>query len=213
MFMQNEQYITITQEVKYSSLGNISADTKKVWIVLHGYGQLSRFFIRKFSVLESPISFVIAPQATSKFYLKNNGGRVGANWMTKEDRLVDIRNYTTYLNQLYDSLKLPETVEVNVIGFSQGAATASRWLADGYVKASNLLLWSGIFPPDLDIINTQNALSKTNVYNIYGLVDPYFTTNKAKEQEAIITELKLDVKHIKFDGGHDIDSKTLEQFV
>ena len=40
---------------------------------------------------------IIAPQGLHKFYLEGTSGRVGASWMTKENREDDIKNYLVYL--------------------------------------------------------------------------------------------------------------------
>ena len=210
--MSSQQYIDIVQQAKFSTIGKLNANTKQVWIVLHGYGQLSQYFIRKFSILSENGHFVIAPEALSKFYLSENSQRVGATWMTKEDRLNDIENYIRYLNTLYDSFDFSDNQNVTVLGFSQGAATASRWLAHGHVHADRLLLWSGIFPPDMDIINARDSLINTEVYNIYGSEDPYLNEEKRDEQRKIIEQLQLPTKHITFKGVHDIDTKTLSLF-
>jgi predicted esterase len=211
--MQQERYINITQQAKLATLGELSNDTKQVWIVLHGYGQLSQYFIRKFRLLSEHGHFVVAPEATSRFYLNGHDGRVGATWMTKEDRLQDIENYTAYLNHIYDSYNFSENIDVTVVGFSQGAATASRWLASGYVRVDRLLLWSGIFPPDLDVISAKSALMNTIVYNLHGTSDPYLSEEKLTEQKSIVDKLQIPISNMSFDGGHDIMTSTLSQFL
>ena len=211
--MSDQHYINITQQAKFSTLGELNSNTKHIWFVLHGYGQLSQYFIRKFSVLADHGHYVVAPEALSRFYLNGHSGRVGATWMTKEDRLKDIENYVTYLNSLYDTFSITDQQQVNVLGFSQGAATASRWLANGHIKAHQLLLWAGIFPPDLDIINARKALTKTHVYNIYGSQDPFLDEKKLEEREKIIEQLKINVENIIFNGKHDINVPTLEKFL
>ena len=35
----------------------------------------------------------MAPEGLSRFYLEGFSGKVGATWMTREDRLNDIDNY------------------------------------------------------------------------------------------------------------------------
>jgi predicted esterase len=207
--MTEDHYLNITQQAKYTTLGQLNGQTKEVWIVLHGYGQLAKYFIRKFSTLTDRGHFVIAPEARSKFYLNGHSGRVGATWMTKEDRLKDIENYTLYLNTLYDSFGFNDTIKITVVGFSQGAATASRWLAAGQAHVDRLLLWSGIFPSDMDILSTRQALDNTTVYNIYGTNDPYLNEEKMKEQQMNVDQLQLPVKQLSFEGAHDIDTPTL----
>lgn len=211
--MSKEHYINITHQAKYSTIGKLDSTTKQVWFVLHGYGQLSQYFIRKFSLLSDNNQFVIAPEALSRFYLNGHDGRVGATWMTKEDRLKDIENYIGYLNHLYDSFNLDTNVEVTVVGFSQGAATASRWLSYGHVRAHRLLLWAGIFPPDMEVISAHKSLKKTALYNIHGSDDPYLNSEKLQEQKEIVNQLHLTTKNISFKGGHDIHTPTLSLFL
>lgn len=211
--MSEEHYLNITQQAKYSTLGKLDGHTKHAWFVLHGYGQLSQYFIRKFAVLADHGHFVIAPEARSKFYLNGHDGRVGATWMTKEDRLKDIENYTRYLNTLYKSFDFNNQIKLTVLGFSQGAATASRWLASGQSHVDRLLLWSSIFPPDMDITNTRQALRDAEVYNIYGTKDPFLTSEKLEEQKEIVHQLQLSTKNISFEGVHDIETSTLLSFL
>jgi hypothetical protein len=35
-------------KARYYKLGEINKDTVQVWFVLHGYGQLAQYFLRKF---------------------------------------------------------------------------------------------------------------------------------------------------------------------
>ncbi len=210
--MPEEHYLNITQQAKYSTIGNLNSTTKQVWFVLHGYGQLSRFFIKKFSLLADIDHFIIAPEATSRFYLNGHNERVGATWMTKEDRLKDIENYVSYLNSLYDSFDFLADIQITVVGFSQGAATASRWLANGHARAHRLLLWAGIFPPDMDILYARKTLKDTEVYNVYGTEDPFLDQEKLSEQKKIVEQLQLSTKNISFEGKHDIDNTTLLSF-
>ena len=46
-----KKQISIPKTHKYSQLGEFSEKTNNVWIVLHGYGMLSEFFIKKFECI------------------------------------------------------------------------------------------------------------------------------------------------------------------
>ena len=81
---------------------------------------------------------------TARYYLEGAHGRVGASWMTKEAREDDIVDYVRYLDALSAELRLTERRPV-LLGFSQGVATASRWVAMGQTAFSRLILWSGVF--------------------------------------------------------------------
>ena len=97
-----EHQLTVSRTARYHQLGELSAMTRRVWFVAHGYGQLAAYFIRHFAPLTAadPHLVVVAPEGLSRFYLNGTGGRVGATWMTKEDRLAEIEDYVAYLNQL-----------------------------------------------------------------------------------------------------------------
>jgi hypothetical protein len=74
---------------RYAVSGNPTA--KNLLYVLHGYGHLAPYFIRKFNSLED--SFIVAPEGMYRFYLYGSSGRVGACWMTKEERLDDALDF------------------------------------------------------------------------------------------------------------------------
>ncbi len=99
-----ENHLKITKTARYYTLGELNDQTENVWFVIHGYGQLAEFFIKKFNVLNDGKTLIIAPEALSKFYLKEFTGRVGATWMTREDREHEIEDYINYLNTLYDTV-------------------------------------------------------------------------------------------------------------
>ena len=79
----HEHSIKVENTAHYVSLGELNRETKEIWIVCHGYGQLAKFFIRKFKILQKESVYIVAPQGFHKFYLKGFSGRVGASWMTK----------------------------------------------------------------------------------------------------------------------------------
>lgn len=181
-------------------------------IVLHGYGQLAEFFIRKFEPLLQDNWTILAPQGLSKFYLEGFSGKVGASWMTKEDREIDIQNQLSYLNALY----LQECTENNykkivVLGFSQGAATASRWLTIANVTFDQLILWAGIFPNDLDASLSKKRLEGKKLDLVFGDKDPFVTEERMENQKTLITDAALPFEIHSFEGKHDIDIDTLKK--
>lgn len=208
-FMSN--YINLSFKARYETLGNTS-NPKKIWIVLHGYGQQAQFFMRKFKPLIDDDTLIIAPEGLHRFYLKGYDGRVGASWMTKEDRLIDIENYLSYLNSIINHLEFEIcNLELNLIGFSQGAATASRWLNEGKVKFNKLVLWSSVFPEDLDFELIPEQLEETSIYFCYGNDDEFMPSDRVEAFKSKLSQLNLKSKicNLEFQGGHDIDAETL----
>ena len=144
-----EGKIKVKKTFRYYTFGNPDK-AEHIWFVLHGYGQLAFFFLRKFNVLDPDKHFVVAPEGMHRFYLKGTNGRVGASWMTKEARLDDIEDNHDFLDQLFAKLTQKYSFKKRtLLGFSQGGATASRWHQKNTFKADNFILWACVFPPDL----------------------------------------------------------------
>src|SRR5688572_6736067 len=155
----NEHHINVSKTARYYTLGTPSDQISDVWFVCHGYGQLASDFIKEFECIESPSRLIVAPEALSRFYLSDGTGfhgpdsKVGATWMTREDREAEIADYIAYMERLYDEIfrVVPrESAKVTVLGFSQGGATATRWLTRGRAKADRLQIWGSFLPADYD---------------------------------------------------------------
>jgi len=153
---------------------------------------------------------VIAPEGLNRFYLKGFSGRVGATWMTREGRLKDIDNYINYLNSVY-LFEVPSdpAFKINILGFSQGAATASRWVTQSTLHFDSLILWAGIFPPDMNVVISKKRLYRKNVLLVFGSNDPFVSNEKLSVQKELAAGLGLSPKIITYRGDHDIDSKVL----
>ena len=205
----NTQSFTIQKTARYSAHGN-PEKAKHLLIALHGYGQLVPYFIRKFQMLDADKYYVICPEGPHRFYLKGTSGRVGASWMTKESRDTDIQDYVQYLDQLMDDIKEQYKFEsTTLLGFSQGGATASRWLAYGGHQFDRFLLWAAVFPPDMDSAFIPRFDSSHN-YWVIGSNDQFIDEEKAEQYfDQLKTQLKQ-VEIVKFEGKHDIDAETLK---
>ncbi len=200
--------IKIKKTAKYVTYGDAEkADT--ILFVLHGYGQLADFFIRKFNVLDDNKYFVVAPEGLHRFYLKGSSGRVGASWMSKERREEDISDYINYLDDLWKHISNQYQFKNKVlIGFSQGGATASRWHCLGNFNANQFILWAAIFPPDMkkDFCHQFNS---SNNYLVFGDEDEYYNDNEVNAHLKELNEQLFEFELIKFKGNHNIESKTL----
>src|SRR5256714_10666900 len=177
-----EHHIGVTRSARYFTLGNSSSGVEEVWFACHGYGQLAARFLEKLRVLDDGRRYLVAPEGLSRFYLSESPTerRVGATWMTREDRLAEIDDYVRYLDAVYaDVLRSLDraAVTVHALGFSQGTSTVSRWAAMGNAKIDRLTLWGGEFPPDLDL--TVDALASRlrgmQLALVYGRSDEYIT--------------------------------------
>ena len=139
---------------------------------------MSRYFIRYFDELNSEENYIIAPQASSKYYLKNEYKHVGASWLTKENTEAEIKNVMANLNAIYYAEQIPANVQFYVLGFSQGVSVALRWVSRFQITCDKLIIYAGSIPSELTtndfaFINPE----KTKILNIVGLQDEYLRSD------------------------------------
>jgi predicted esterase len=205
--MQKHQ-LTIPKTARYVTIGEINDQTENVWFVIHGYGQLAEYFIKKFNVLDDGKTVIIAPEALSRFYLKEFSGRVGATWMTREERDSEILDYLNYLNLLYDTVLQNTDVnnlKINILGFSQGTATVARWCMNEHIKYDRLILWAGYFGNGIQDVIDPAKLTDKEVVLCYGKIDEFLVKIDIKQYENDIQKVIPHVQIHTFEGGHTID--------
>src|SRR5688572_25204645 len=127
-----EHYLRVSKTTRYYTIGSVEG-ARDLWIVCHGYGQLAAKFIQPFHTIAAPDRLIVAPEALHRFYLDPppapaSQRRVGATWMTREDRETDIADYVDYFDTLIsEMLSHAPNARLRVLGFSQGSATMLRW--------------------------------------------------------------------------------------
>jgi len=211
--MIQENHLQVQKTARYFSLGELTAATQSVWIVLHGYGYHGHFFLKRFESIASEKRFIVAPEGLSKFYKDGVYGKVGASWMTKEDRLHEIEDNIHYLEKLTDSIfeKIDRAaVQLNVVGFSQGGATMVRWLAESSYQVDNLVLWSTSIPHDFDYEKEARMFDGSKNFLIVGKQDEFLEWIKIDELREQITKSKIQIEEHWFDGKHEIRPEELE---
>ena len=201
-----EQTLVIPKTVRYFTLGELN-QSSKLLIVLHGYGQSAFFFLKKFEFLISKGYFIVAPEGMHRFYLEGTSGRVGASWMTKEARQDDIRDNFNYLEGLLNHfIGIKDNLTIDILGFSQGAATATRWYEKSRFNIRSLVLWASVFPEDVTMDFSINTT--TTCYFVLGDNDPYFDSQS--EQRCLQTYESLRFNIIRFDGKHEMNQLVLD---
>jgi len=187
----------------------------EVWIVLHGYGQLAEFFIRRFLPYASAERLFIAPEGTNHSYLKDFQGRVGANWMTSYNREAAIANNHRYLNRMMEEVlsAFEQVPHIHLLGFSQGAATGTRWASQWKGTLDSLILWGGGFAHDLALELAKEKFASTEVILVHGLEDELVTEESKKRQEELLLVLGKPLKLLTFSGGHELESQMVERII
>lgn len=213
-----EEHIPVRRTARYALLGEAGSDTREVWFVCHGYRQLARRFLRRFLPIAAPERLLVAPEGLSRFYLDDGEGphgpdsRVGATWMTREDRLSEITDYVAALDTLYDHVLVGLDrggVRIRVLGFSQGAHTASRWLALGRAEADELVLWAEVLPRDFPWEEGLERLRRLRLTLITGSADPWLTPDRLESEAASLRERGVSCRTLIHPEGHVLQEGAL----
>jgi predicted esterase len=155
---------------------------------------------------------MIAPQASSKYYLNGEYKHVGASWLTRENTQAEIENVMANLNAIYHAEQIPEHVNFFVLGFSQGVSVAMRWVARYQISCAKLIVYAGSIPnelteKDFEFIHPE----KTKIINIVGLQDPYFTEARMQQEHEKMQTLFGEHYIFKtYEGTHKVDRKALQ---
>jgi predicted esterase len=203
----------VERTARYYTLGGRdgAGPVKTIWFVLHGYSQLAGDFVRYFSDLADTDTLIVAPEAMNRFYMigidKPARERpVGATWMTREDRDSEIADYVEYLEALHEEVARDAArfgAKVNVLGFSQGAATATRWIMHGKAHVDRLVLWGGLTPPDASLSGAA-SLRNVPLTLVIGERDQYVSAAMLSAEQARLESAKIPFDVISFEGGHVI---------
>ncbi len=203
--------ISTSKKARYFLSQHPHSEIDQVWIVLHGYGQLANSFLNWFKPVFSKNILIISPEGLHRFYWKGFNGKVAAAWMTKEDRVDDINDYINYLDNLIDQIKpqLSKKIFYHLLGFSQGAATACRWVNAGNTKFNSLTLWAGSFPEDIDCINKMNIFNTLNTKIFIGDNDEFYNEKIIEKEIKKLNDHKMNFKIQRYKGIHKIENLPL----
>lgn len=206
-------HLEVVKTARYWTLGGADS-AREVWFVLHGYKQLARRFLERFAPIDDGTRLIVAPEALSRFYVGAEQGRhgpasvVGATWMTREDRLHEISDYVGYLDRLAEAVGTAGR-PVTILGFSQGVATATRWVTHGAVRPGRLILWGDFIPPDLDMAMAADALRTVDVVLVRGDRDPALSGDLGEEEARRLQAAGIDHRTLSYAGGHEVEGDPL----
>lgn len=196
----------VQQTARWFKIGASPSEADHVVIVLHGYGQHPAFMLDGFmDLINDPGISICAPEALSRFYVRGTEGRVGASWMTRDDRLSDISDHLAYLNSWLNSLSISPKAQLTLIGFSQGVATAGRWLASG-LNIHQALLHSGTVPVEWHSTDTTEAPQFSKSIERFVLFrgdsDSIYSEENHIQAATFLKECGYKVETVEYEGGH-----------
>lgn len=210
-----EHHVRVGRTARYYTAGVASPETDEIWIVCHGYAQLARHFIRSFAPIAGGSRLVVAPEALNRYYADRAPGqsaqdaRVGATWMTREDRDHEIEDYIAYLDAVAARVALPVGRDVRTIafGFSQGAATASRWAARGTARIHDVVLWGAGIAHEL---TAAGGLFRGAALTVaIGSEDRQMDEASIAGELADLRSAGIAATLLRYDGGHRVEAAAL----
>jgi len=205
-----EKQVSYKATNTYETLNTYHSNTKNVWLIFHGLGFLSRYFLRHFEALDPTENYIICPQAPSKFYLGDQYKHVGACWLTKENTALETQNVLTYIDEVFTAEKINPETNLIVLGYSQGVSIATRWLASRKIPCKKLILHSGGIPKELTPEDFSHLDISTQTTYLYGDKDPYIT--QARKTEETIKASALfgpTLSTVVFDGIHEVHGPSI----
>jgi len=214
----NEKEISYQTTSEYATLNQLTDKTKHVWLVFHGMGYLSKYFIKYFKALNPEENYIIAPQAPSKYYIQPKM-HVGANWLTREKTQLGMQNIQSYLDAVLDNEQIPADKNLIVFGYSQGVSIATRFIVRHQLQCSQLVLHSGGIPKELiredfEYLDKIPACAGMTVKLIYGTQDEYLNEERIALEKEKATKLfanRLEI--MPFEGKHIVNVDYINSLV
>ena len=204
-------HMEVMKRARVLTIGEVGPHLKHFWLACHGYGQSVHRFVSKFDTFDLSDTLVVAPEGLSRFYWKGVSDHPVASWMTSEDRLLEIEDYSAYLSKVFNHFRgtIPKDVTVNIFGFSQGGTTVLRWINEHQPNFDQLFLWASDIPQDLNYNQYSDYWSAQKVCYIYGYQDEFITPARVQTMNERSINLPFQVQVLTFDGGHRVDRTVL----
>jgi predicted esterase len=205
-FSMKQKLFTVSRQANYYTLGEPTAN--EWWILLHGYAQRADEILKDCSPLLNENRYMLAPEGLSRFYREGFSGAIGATWMTSYLREAEIEDYVHYLNSWWQAMqKEGQANRIILLGFSQGVATATRWLSAGNIHPQELILFAGSPAHELDPGDLKDKAD--NFHFIFGDQDPFFSEADVYKKLENWQGAGIDIRVQKFNGRHRIIPESL----
>ncbi len=219
-------HISVPKTARYYQIGTPNPLVRDVWVVCHGFSQLAADFAVPFQPLEDDSRLIVVPEALSRFYLDTRPGhsadsKVGALWLTREDREAEIGDIVTYLDTLYERILKElvshgvnrDQIRVHALGFSQGGPAVSRWAAHGAAVVDQLVPWAHGIPQDVNLRALGERRPKLTIDVVYGTRDRFIGEDAIEEQRAVLQSSGVPYRMHAFSGGHSLNLVMLRELM
>ncbi|MEM9986561.1 MAG: phospholipase, partial [Bacteroidota bacterium] len=148
-----------------------------------------------------------------RFYVDGVRGKVGSSWMTREARELEIEDQFHWLETVWAHLKSQvgsAEVRWHLFGFSQGVATAWRWLKRSEFQPDTFTIWAGTIPEEFSEA-MEARLKGMRLTLAYGSEDEFIDPDRARAYVAALQTRYPHLELLPFAGNHDIPPEPLEK--
>ena len=206
---------------RYALAGAGLESARRVWFALHGYGQLADRFLRPFAGAVPVDTTIVAPEGLSRFYLEAPRGdgahlqRVGATWLTRESRETEIRDALHWLELVRGDVQgaVRGPVSYGVLAFSQGVATAMRWIGATEFQPRAFVAWAGGLATDVQENTFRERMARARLVVVSGERDRLVTDDARRRTLDGLRTLHPAVEEIRFEGEHVLHPPTLARLL
>ncbi len=163
----------------------------------HGYAETAETMIANLRAIANGTEWcLVSVQALHRFYTRTQ--TIAANWMTRQDRELEIADNTAYVWTAIRAVQRDYAVgrPVVLVGFSQGVAMAYRAAAAG--PCDGLVVLAGDVPPDV----APNAATLPRILIGRGTRDEWYTEARAAADTQLLTSAGAAFTQHVFDDGH-----------
>lgn len=219
-------HISVRRTARYYQIGEPNPMVRDVWVACHGFGQLAADFAAVFEVLRDDTRLILVPEALSRFYLDTRPGhsaasKVGAIWLTREDRDAEIGDIVNYLDALYEKTVQDlashgvdrDQMRLHALGFSQGGPAVSRWAAFGSAVVDRLVPWAHAIPQDVNLRALGERRPGLAIDIVYGTRDRFIGEDAIEEQRAVLEASGVPFRMHAFKGGHAMNIQMLRELM
>lgn len=203
----NEHHVTCEIQARYFVDEPDCDSIKATWMLLHGYGQLARDLRVCFAPCLNPGIRCIYPEGLSNFYSSLRKSRVGASWMTRENRQVAINNALQYLKTVVDNSVKPDLI----LGFSQGAEMASRLSL--LLESKTLVLWGGRLAPEVFEPEMLEKMRTKKVIKVQASDDVIYTMEQHEKDCEQYDSYGITYEVMPFQGAHEVPELQVERLI
>lgn len=205
--------LEVPRTARFHCSGELGAASPEVGFALHGYGQLAAPFLGSLAALARPGRLLVAPEALSRFYQRRGAGEVGASWMTREERALEIVDTVRYLDLVWERVRslhaLGREARPFALGFSQGGAAAARWAVLGHAPLVAVTLWGCPVPADLELERHRERARALRWTLVLGEADTSIDRAAWEQGVERLRAAGIEPELVRFAGAHELEAATL----